>query len=61
MCQVVTQTETRSQFAPMIGVFYLLKVPKDIRFLMESENNTIQKYNIFIYRYKLMNELNPSN
>jgi len=52
MCQVVTQTETRSQFAPMIGVFYLLKVPKDIRFLMESENNTIQKYNIFIYRYK---------
>jgi len=28
-CQVVAQTETRSQFTPMIVVYYLQKVPKE--------------------------------
>jgi len=39
LCQVVAQTETRLQYIPMIWVYYLLKVPKEIRFFMKGENN----------------------
>jgi len=44
--QVVAQTEKRSRFTSMIGVYYLLKLPKEISFFDES------KKKIFCHRYK---------
>jgi len=34
LCQVVAQTETRSQFPPMVEVYYLRKVPKEIEYFI---------------------------
>jgi len=36
LCHVVARRETLSQFTPMIGVYYLLQVPREIKFFDEK-------------------------
>jgi len=55
LCQVESQTETRSQFTPIIWVYYLLKVSKEIRIFWRKAKK------LFSHRYKYTNVKYHSN